>query len=66
MRNKEIVFLIILMMIFFIVFILALIDLKLGIPILDIGLSSMVSNAVVMVLSFFAIAKTIWHLAMSY
>lgn len=66
MRKKEISFLIAFMLVFFLVFIISMFDFIQGKAIFDIGLSPLIINVLVMVLSFFAIVKTIAHLHLNY
>ena len=66
MRKKEIIFLIVLICIFAIIFILSLINLRVGIAFFEIGLPPLVTNSIVLVLSFVGIIKTIWHLVFNY
>ena len=66
MRNKEIMFLIAFMLIFSIIFIMAILGFIQGEAIFDIGLSPVIINVIVMVLSFFAMIKTITHMHIHY
>ena len=59
-------FLIVLICVFAIIFMLSLISLRGGIALFEIGLSPIMINGMVLVLSFVGIIKTLWHLIFNY
>jgi len=63
-HKRELKFFIVFIIIFFLAFILALVNLKKGIPIFGLGLPYLLEDWIVLVLSFFAIIKFFWHIAM--
>ena len=62
--KKAAVALMIYLMIFALMFALSWYDLIVGIPLFPLGLSAEISNKIVMVLSFFGIVKTTFHIFM--
>jgi len=62
-HKREALFLIVFLLIFSVVFILALANLKRGIPIFGIGLSYIIEDTIILVLSAIAMVKVSWHIA---
>jgi len=61
-KSRTVGFMLILMVLFFIVFIMALFDFKNNSAFIDIGLTPWQINAVVMAFALFAMGKTVYHL----
>jgi len=61
-KARTVTFMILLMVLFFIVFIIALFDFKNNSAFIDIGLTAWQINAVVMVFALFAMGKVLYHL----
>lgn len=62
-HKREVLFLVGFMILFFLIFIIALSDIKRKVPVFGIGLSYKTEDITVMALSFIGIIKVIWHLA---
>jgi len=61
-HRREIFFLLTLLVVFSLVFLMALLDILRKTPVFGIGLSYTIENSIIIALSFLAILKIIWHI----
>jgi len=61
-HRNEIILMLSLLILFSLFFILALMDIHKGIPVFGIGVSHIIEDILIMVLSFLAVIKVVWHL----
>jgi hypothetical protein len=61
-NRKEVLFMIIVMIVFFIVFAVAYVDYRFGMDLIDIGIPARIFNPIVMVLALLSMAKMFYHI----
>ncbi len=61
-HKREMFFLIGFLIIFFVIFIIALLNLRRGVPVFGIGLPYLIEDIIILILSLIAIIKILWYI----